>query len=231
MSGALFHPCCLIWNKTVVEVMKIMATSFKMPYAYTAALSPSAPAASHCWPTPPPETPGHSQASLSQSLVGSLNSFLLGVVWPRFCLCSSRVWTPVLCKFCNQVLLASKDKFPGGSQSLCQMPRLENLLWALELQQHENFSGITVCSLGSSAWWLYDGVNGDLLKGGLVALARREKQNSKSSVALPYRIYSCSHLSWMRMVVSVSKLERASLFPCLIASGPSSFSGRLVKRS
>ena len=41
--------------------------------------------------------------------------------------------SPVLCKFCNQIPLASKDKFPGGSQSLCQIPRLENLLWVLEL--------------------------------------------------------------------------------------------------
>ena len=30
------------------------------------------PAAGHCRPTPPPETPGHSQASLGQSLGGSL---------------------------------------------------------------------------------------------------------------------------------------------------------------
>ena len=51
--------------------------------------------------------------------------------------------SPVLCKFCNQIPLASKDKFPGGSQSLCQIPRLENLLWALEiLQQCKNFYGI-----------------------------------------------------------------------------------------
>ena len=39
----------------------------------------------------------------------------------------------ILCKFCNQIPLASKDKFPGGSQSLCLFPRLGNLLWALEL--------------------------------------------------------------------------------------------------
>ena len=38
----------------------------------TAALSASDPAAGHRQPTPLPETPGHSQASLGQSLVGSL---------------------------------------------------------------------------------------------------------------------------------------------------------------
>ena len=38
---------------------------------------------------------------------------------------------PVLCKFCDQIPLASKVKFPGGSQSLCQIPGLGNLLSAL----------------------------------------------------------------------------------------------------
>ena len=35
--------------------------------------------------------------------------------------------------FCNQIPLASKVKFPGGLQSLCQIPWLGNLLWVLEL--------------------------------------------------------------------------------------------------
>ena len=47
-------------------------TSFKRSLACTAALSASDPAAGHLRPTPLPETPGHSQASLGQSLVGSL---------------------------------------------------------------------------------------------------------------------------------------------------------------
>ena len=54
------------------EVMKIMVTSFKRPHACTAILSAPDPAAGHHRPTPPPETLGHSQASLGQSLVGSL---------------------------------------------------------------------------------------------------------------------------------------------------------------
>ena len=60
------------WGQTMVEVMKIMATSFKRSHACTAILSAPNPAAGHHQPTPLPETPGHSQASLSQSLVGSL---------------------------------------------------------------------------------------------------------------------------------------------------------------
>ena len=72
MGGAVFPPCSLTWGQTMVEVMKIMATSFKRSHAHTATFSAFNSAAGHRWPTPPPETPGHSQASLGQSLVGSL---------------------------------------------------------------------------------------------------------------------------------------------------------------
>ena len=41
--------------------------------------------------------------------------------------------------------LASKVKFPVASQSPCQIPRLGNLLWVLELsQQCKNLFGIIV---------------------------------------------------------------------------------------
>ena len=55
----------------MVEVMKIMVTSFKRFHARTATLSAPDPAAGHRQPTPLLETPGHSQANLCQSLVGS----------------------------------------------------------------------------------------------------------------------------------------------------------------
>ena len=51
------------------------------------------------------------------------------------------------------------------SQSLCQTPRLGNLLWVLELlQQCENFFGYN-CSpvCGSSSQWLCGGAKGNLL--------------------------------------------------------------------
>ena len=41
----------------------------------TATLSAPNSAAGHCQPMPPPETPGHSQASLGHSLVSSLLLF------------------------------------------------------------------------------------------------------------------------------------------------------------
>ena len=49
-----------------------MATSFTRTRAPTAVRSAPNPAAGHRRPTPLPETPGHSLASLGQSLVGSL---------------------------------------------------------------------------------------------------------------------------------------------------------------
>ena len=60
------------WGQTMVEVMKVMANSFKRYHAGTATLSAPNPAASHRQPTPPPETPGHSRANLGQFFVGSL---------------------------------------------------------------------------------------------------------------------------------------------------------------
>ena len=60
------------WGQTTVEIMKIMVTSFKRSHAHTATLSAPNPATCHHQPTPLPETPGHSWASLGQSLVGSL---------------------------------------------------------------------------------------------------------------------------------------------------------------
>ena len=74
MGGTVFPPCYLAWGQTMVEVTKIMVTSFKRSHAHTAALSAPSPAAGHSWPTPMPETPGYSRASLGQSLVSPWNS-------------------------------------------------------------------------------------------------------------------------------------------------------------
>ena len=83
----------------MVEVMKKMATSFKMSLAPTAALSAPNPAAGHHQPMPLPEIPGHSQESLGQSLVRSL---LLspGSWWAQGFVCAiQKSVSPVLCKF------------------------------------------------------------------------------------------------------------------------------------
>ena len=73
----------------MVEVMKIMTTSFKRSHAHTAVFSAPNPEAGHHQPMPLTETPGHSWASLGQHLVGSL--LFLGPGAHRFCLCPPRV--------------------------------------------------------------------------------------------------------------------------------------------
>ena len=65
----------------------------------TVTLSAPYPASGHCWPMPLPETPGHSRASLGQSLLGSL---LLspGSWYTQGFVCSlQESVSPVLCKF------------------------------------------------------------------------------------------------------------------------------------
>ena len=99
MGGAVFPPCCLTWDQTMVELMKIMATSFKRSHVHTAVLSAPSQAEGHCQTMPPPETPGHSQASLGQSLVGTL--LLSPGSWctPGFFCAFQESVSPVLCKF------------------------------------------------------------------------------------------------------------------------------------
>ena len=54
----------------------------------------------------------------------------------------------VLWKFYKQILLALKARFPGDSQYLCQISRLESLMWGSEpSKQFKIFFGIIV--LGS----------------------------------------------------------------------------------
>ena len=57
---------------TMVEVMKIMETSFNRSHACTVTLTAHNSEACHCQPTPLWETPGYSWESLDQFLVGSL---------------------------------------------------------------------------------------------------------------------------------------------------------------
>ena len=94
---------------------------------------------------PPPETPGHSQAILAQSFVRTLLLYPGSWCTQGFLCALQESVSLVLWKFCNQIPVVFKVKFPGGSQFFCQIPRLGNLLWALELlQQCENFFGIIV---------------------------------------------------------------------------------------
>ena len=76
-----------------------MVTSFKKSRACTDTLSALDPAPGHCQPMPLLETPGHSWASLGQSLVGSL--LLSPGSWcaqGSVCALPESV-SPVLCQF------------------------------------------------------------------------------------------------------------------------------------
>ena len=103
----------------------------------TVVFSTPDPAAGHCQPTPPTHCPGGSwtlsgkSGSVSYGVTAASSWVLVGA---RVCLCPPRFikshW-PI------------KVKFSRGSQSLCQIPRLGNLLWALELlQQCYDFSPV-----------------------------------------------------------------------------------------
>ena len=117
----------------MVGVMKIMATSFKRTCAHTVVFGAPDAAADHCRPTPPQEMPGHSQTSLGQSFAGSL--FLSPGSWctQDFACALQESISPILHKFYNRISLASEVRLPGGSQSHCQIPRLGNLFWVLEI--------------------------------------------------------------------------------------------------
>ena len=69
MGRGVFPLCILAWGQTMVGVM---VTSFKRTYARTVVFNAPDPTGCHCRPTHLPEASGHSQASLAQSLMGSL---------------------------------------------------------------------------------------------------------------------------------------------------------------
>ena len=153
MSGAEFPLCCLTWDQTMVEVMKIMTTSFKRSHVCIAALSAPEPTAGHCQPMPPSEVPGHSQTSLSQSLVGSL--LLSPGFWctQDFVCAFQEPVSPVLCKFCNQ----AAPRAPAPVAGCC---------WPIPLQEtqtqvylsHSGVSG-SWCTQGF-VWALYASLAG-----------------------------------------------------------------------
>ena len=118
-----------------------------LPYS-TAAVSACDPVAGHCQPTALLRNPKYSQAILAQSFVRTLLLYPGSWCTQGFLCALQESVSLVLWKFCNQIPVVFKVKFPGGSQFFCQIPRLGNLLWALELlQQCEKFLGIITSSL------------------------------------------------------------------------------------
>ena len=95
VGWVVFPPCYLTRGRSMVELLNIVA-SFKRSQARTVACSAPNPAAGHHQPTSLLETPGHSEASLGQSLVGHC-SFLLGP-GAQGSVCALQEYFPALCK-------------------------------------------------------------------------------------------------------------------------------------
>ena len=75
VDGWSCAPSAIYLGQTIVEVMKIMGTSFKRSHACTTTLSAPNLSAGHHRPAPPLDTPRHSRARLDQSFVGLLLLF------------------------------------------------------------------------------------------------------------------------------------------------------------
>ena len=82
--------------------------------------------------------------------------FLWVLVCRRPCWCAPRLeslFPPVLWKSYNQIPLALKARFPGDSQSQCQISRLGSLMWGSEPSQQWEYCS-PVC--GSPTWQVWD---------------------------------------------------------------------------
>ena len=96
----------------------------------------------------------HASAGDSQTLTDKSYSVSCSITAPfpwvlvcaKVCLCPPRISVSlVLWKFCNQILLIFKFRFPADAQSLCWIPRLGRLPRVPErLQQCESFFGVIV---------------------------------------------------------------------------------------
>ena len=127
VDGQMFPLWCLTWAHTMVQAVKIMGISFKMSCVGTAMPSATNPGADYCQTMPPPETSGPWQECLVLSLVGSL--LLSPGSWcTQGFVCVLQVSVSQSCR--SSVIKSHwppKSNSLGGSQSLCQIPRLGNL--------------------------------------------------------------------------------------------------------
>ena len=137
----------------------VMATSFKRTYASAVVFRAPDPTAGHCRPMPLPETPGHAQASLVQSVVGSL--LLSPGSWcTRGFVCALQ--ESLFPQSCGSSVI--KSHWPSKSNSLgilslfCQIPKLGSLLyrepcpWGSPLLTHTSTGDAPNIVLSQSLW-------------------------------------------------------------------------------
>ena len=163
MGRARNTACCLIWDQTMVEVMKMMVASLKRSCAWTAPLSAPDPAAGHSWPTPLLETLG--------TLTGKSGSVSCGVPAPfswigvhKILFVPSKSLFPQSC-----VSSVIKSHCPPKSNSLgvlspfARNPDWESCCGSLTVREFLWYNYSAVCG-SSTQWRLYGGVNSDLLQ-------------------------------------------------------------------
>ena len=136
--------------------------------------------------------PGHASMGDSWTLTGKSGSVSCGVTAPfSWVLVSTRTFvcafqesvSPVVWKFYNQIPLASRVKFPGGSQLLCRISTLGILLGTVELsEQCKSFFGIIVLQFV-----------GCLLSGSVVGLIHLP---SLEGLMLKLQLQYLGHLVW-----------------------------------
>ena len=115
--------------------MKIVVTSLERSHAGTATLHTPNPAVGHCQPIPVSETPGHSWASLGQSLTGSL--FLSLGSW-----CTQVLFVPSKGLF-SQSCVSSKSLFPQSCVS--SSSSLVGLMVTSSKRARKSFSILQIC--------------------------------------------------------------------------------------
>ena len=174
MGGAEFPPCWLFglkWPSTGCYRLFGGANGWFWEGSHQGVLPRTAPASvlvpmvSHSHSTSAGDPP---------TLAGRSGSVSYGVTAPSpwvlmctlLCVCPQRVeslFSPVLSKSCNQVLLAFKVWFSGNSSSHCFTPRLRSLMWGSEPSlQWVDFCGIIVLqfvchpSSGYGIWFYCD---------------------------------------------------------------------------
>ena len=133
--------------------MKIMATSFKRSHACTATLTVPNPAAGHHQPKPLLETPGHSWASLGQSLVESLLPSPGSSCAQSFVCALHMSVSPVLCKFWQFCGVSNGDLLQQGlchTQVYCTQSPCPCISPLQETLKHSSVS-VSVGSLGPGA--------------------------------------------------------------------------------
>ena len=147
----------------MVEVMRIMATSFKRSHAHITTFSVPNTAAGHRQPTPPQETPGHSRASLGQCLLGSWCTQLLFVfsnsLFPQSCVSSGGSMVGLMVTSSKRAYAIPTSAAPSHTQICCTQspcPCGRPLLTCTSAEDTQTQFWLSLCGVSGS--WCTQGL-------------------------------------------------------------------------